>query len=104
MRNSFLDFARREIRVTNRANDEQFLNKNKTTNKKCLPLSLVFCRSFRPWRRKKVLKCKWFKINKKTNKIWITTVISSFINILGDYLSIKLGYNEIGIYIATILS
>lgn len=44
------------------------------------------------------------KIDKKTNKIWITTVISSLINILGDYISIKLGYNEIGIYIATIVS
>lgn len=44
------------------------------------------------------------KINNKTNKIWITTVISSLINIIGDYISIKLGYNEIGIYIATIVS
>ena len=44
------------------------------------------------------------KINNKTNKIWITTVISSLINIIGDYISIKLGYNEIGIYVATIIS
>lgn len=44
------------------------------------------------------------KINSKTNKIWITTVISSLINIIGDYMSIKLGYNEIGIYVATIIS
>ena len=44
------------------------------------------------------------KINNKTNKIWITTVISSLINITGDYISIKLGYNEVGIYVATIIS
>lgn len=44
------------------------------------------------------------KIDTKTNKIWIATVISSIINIVGDFLSIKLGYNEIGIYIATIVS
>ena len=44
------------------------------------------------------------KINNKTNKIWIATVISSLINITGDYISIKLGYNEIGIYVATIIS
>lgn len=44
------------------------------------------------------------KIDAKTNKIWIATVISSVINILGDILSIKLGYNEIGIYVATIVS
>lgn len=31
-------------------------------------------------------------------------MISSSINILGDYISIKYGYNEIGIYIATIIS
>ena len=44
------------------------------------------------------------KINNKTNKIWIAIVISSLINITGDYISIKLGYNEIGIYVATIIS
>lgn len=44
------------------------------------------------------------KIDTKTNKIWIATVISSIINILGDLLSVKLGYNEIGIYVATIVS
>lgn len=44
------------------------------------------------------------KIDTKTKKIWITTVISSIINILGDLLSVKLGYNEIGIYVATIVS
>ena len=44
------------------------------------------------------------KIDTKTNKIWIATVISSLVNILGDFLSVKLGYNEIGIYIATIIS
>lgn len=44
------------------------------------------------------------KINNKTNKIWIATVISSLINIIGDYISIKLGYNEIGVYVATIIS
>lgn len=63
--------------MTNRANDEQFLNKNKTTNKKCLPLSLVFCRSFRPWRRKKVMKCKWFKINKMKGLYTILLLIGS---------------------------
>lgn len=44
------------------------------------------------------------KINNKTDKIWVTTVVSSIINIMGDYISIKLGYNEIGIYVATIIS
>ena len=44
------------------------------------------------------------KINNKTNKIWVATVISSLINIIGDYISIKIGYNEIGIYVATIFS
>lgn len=44
------------------------------------------------------------KIDNKTNKIWIAIVISSLINIIGDYISIKLGYNEIGIYVATIIS
>ena len=44
------------------------------------------------------------KVNKQTNKIWITTVISSLVNIIGDYISIKCGYNEIGIYVATIIS
>ncbi len=43
------------------------------------------------------------KVNNQTNKIWITTVISSLVNIIGDYISIKCGYNEIGIYVATIL-
>lgn len=44
------------------------------------------------------------KIDNKTNKIWIAIVISSLINITGDYISIKMGYNEIGIYVATIIS
>ena len=44
------------------------------------------------------------KVNNQTNKIWITTVISSLVNIIGDYISIKYGYNEIGIYVATIIS
>ena len=44
------------------------------------------------------------KIENKTNKIWITTVIASLVNITGDYISIKLGYNEVGIYVATIVS
>ena len=44
------------------------------------------------------------KIDTKTNKIWIAIVISSIINILGDFLSVQLGYNEIGIYVATIVS
>ena len=44
------------------------------------------------------------KINEKTNKIWIVTVVASLVNILGDYISIKFGYNEVGIYVATIIS
>lgn len=44
------------------------------------------------------------KIKSKTNLILIATIISSLFNILGDIISIKLGYNEIGIYIATIIS
>ncbi len=44
------------------------------------------------------------KVNTKTSRIWISTVTSSIINISGDLLSVKLGYNEIGIYIATIVS
>lgn len=44
------------------------------------------------------------KIKGKTNLILIATVISSCINILGDIISIKLGYNEVGIYVATIIS
>ena len=44
------------------------------------------------------------KVETRTNVIWIITVISSAVNILGDYLSIKLGYNEVGIYVATIIS
>lgn len=44
------------------------------------------------------------KVETKTNVIWIITVISSAVNILGDYLSIKLGHNEVGIYVATIIS
>lgn len=44
------------------------------------------------------------KIKEKIKTIFIITVISSIINILGDLLSIELGYNEIGIYVATIIS
>lgn len=44
------------------------------------------------------------KAKKKTKQIFIITVISSIVNIGGDLISIKLGYNEIGIYIATIVS
>lgn len=44
------------------------------------------------------------KIKGKTNLILIATVISSCVNILGDIISIKLGYNEVGIYLATIIS
>lgn len=44
------------------------------------------------------------KINKKTKEIFIITIISSMFNILGDLISIKFGYNEVGIYIATIVS
>lgn len=44
------------------------------------------------------------KIKSKTNLILIATVISSLFNIFGDIISIKLGFNEIGIYISTIIS
>lgn len=44
------------------------------------------------------------KIKGKTHLIFIATAISSLFNILGDIISIKLGFNEIGIYISTILS
>lgn len=44
------------------------------------------------------------KIKEKTKTIFKITVISSIINILGDLVSIKMGYNEIGIYVATIIS
>lgn len=44
------------------------------------------------------------KIKEKTNLILISTVISSIINIAGDLISIRLGYNEIGIYLSTIIS
>ncbi len=44
------------------------------------------------------------KVDAKTNKVWIATVTSSIINILGDLLSVKFGYNEIGIYLSTIVS
>lgn len=44
------------------------------------------------------------KIENKTNFILIATLISSLLNIVGDIASIKSGFNEIGIYIATILS
>lgn len=44
------------------------------------------------------------KVENKTNLILIATIISSLINIIGDIVSIKLGFNEIGVYLATILS
>ena len=44
------------------------------------------------------------KIRNKTNLIMIATVISSLFNILGDIISIKIGFNEVGIYIATVAS
>lgn len=44
------------------------------------------------------------KVQEKTNLIWISTIISSAVNIIGDLISIKCGYNEIGIYISTILA
>lgn len=44
------------------------------------------------------------KIKGKINLVLIATVISSLFNILGDIISIKLGFNEVGIYIATIIS
>lgn len=44
------------------------------------------------------------KIKNKTNLILIATIISSLFNIAGDIISIKLGFNETGIYIATIIA
>lgn len=43
------------------------------------------------------------KIKEKTNLIFIIALISSIINIIGDIISVKMEYNEIGIYIATII-
>ena len=44
------------------------------------------------------------KIKGKTSLILIATIISSIFNILGDIISIKLGFNEVGVYVATIVS
>ena len=44
------------------------------------------------------------KIKEKTKSIFIITVIASAVNIIGDLISIQKGYNEIGIYVATIIS
>ena len=44
------------------------------------------------------------KIKNKTNLILIATIISSLFNIVGDIISVKLGFNETGIYIATIIA
>ena len=44
------------------------------------------------------------KINKNTKLIWVAIIVSSIINIIGDIVSIKLGFNEVGIYCATIIS
>lgn len=44
------------------------------------------------------------KIQGKTKNIFIITIIAAIFNIGGDCLSVKFGYNEIGIYVATIVS
>lgn len=44
------------------------------------------------------------KVKEKTKQIFIIMLISSIINIGGDIISVKFRYNEIGIYIATIIS
>lgn len=44
------------------------------------------------------------KVKEKANLIFIAVFVSSIINIAGDIISVKMGYNEIGIYIATIVS
>lgn len=44
------------------------------------------------------------KVKGKTNLVLISTVISSLFNIFGDIISIKMGFNEVGIYVATIIS
>lgn len=44
------------------------------------------------------------KIKGKTDLILISTVISSLVNIGGDIISIRFGFNEVGIYVATIIS
>lgn len=44
------------------------------------------------------------KVKNKTNLILIASIISSFVNIIGDIVSIKFQFNEIGIYLATILA
>lgn len=44
------------------------------------------------------------KVKGKTNLVLISTVISSLFNIFGDIISIKIGFNEVGIYVATIIS
>lgn len=44
------------------------------------------------------------RIKEKTNSIFIITLVSSAFNIVGDLISIQKGYNEIGIYVATIIS
>lgn len=44
------------------------------------------------------------KVKEKTNLIFIAVIVSSIINIIGDIISIKMGYDELGIYMATIIS
>ena len=44
------------------------------------------------------------KVKGKTNLVLIATVVSSLFNIFGDIMSIKLGFNEVGIYVATIIA
>ncbi len=44
------------------------------------------------------------KVNEKTKTIFVIVIASSIVNIVGDLISVKYGFNEKGIYIATILS
>lgn len=44
------------------------------------------------------------KVKNKTKEIFIIMVFSSLINIIGDLISVHMGYNEIGIYVATLVS
>lgn len=44
------------------------------------------------------------KIKNMTKHIFVIMIIASVVNIVGDLLSIKMGYNEVGIYVSTIIS
>lgn len=44
------------------------------------------------------------KVKNKTREIFIIMLISSIINIIGDIISVRKEYDEIGIYVATIIS